>query len=248
MARLARLYVPDQPQHVILRGLDNQSAFVDAEDYALFLDCLRAASRDHSLAVHAYSLMPSAVHLLVTPREETSLPKAMQAVGRRYVAHFNRRYGRRGTLWEGRYRATVLESERYFLLCSRLVELRPVRAQIVADPVDYKWTSFAHHTGVILDALITDHAQYWSLGNTPFERQRRYKEMIDQPLDERDIDLLEQATLKGWVIGSEAWLDWCARQANRRVSPLPRGRPRKTRADDPPTAPTTEDDPQRRVG
>ncbi len=133
MARLARLYVPEQPQHVILRGLDNQSAFVDAEDYLLFLECLKAAARDHQLAVHAYSLMPSAVHLLVTPREESSLPKAMQAVGRRYVAHFNRRYGRRA-LWEGRYRATVLESERYFLLCSRLVELRPVRAQMVAQP------------------------------------------------------------------------------------------------------------------
>ncbi len=81
MARLARLYVPEQPQHVILRGLDNQSAFVDAEDYLLFLECLKVAARDHQLAVHAYSLMPSAVHLLVTPREESSLPKAMQAVG-----------------------------------------------------------------------------------------------------------------------------------------------------------------------
>jgi len=105
MARLARLYVPEQPQHVILRGLDQQPAFVEAPDYELFIECLRTASRDHHLAIHAYALMPGAVHLLVTPRDEASLPKAMQAVGRRYVAHFNRRYARRGTLWEGRYRA-----------------------------------------------------------------------------------------------------------------------------------------------
>ena len=129
MARLARLYVPDQPQHVILRGLDQQPAFVDDQDYELFIDCLKAASRDHHLSIHAYALMPGAVQLLVTPTEESSLPKAMQAVGRRYVAHFNRRYARRGTLWEGRYRATVIEGERYFLLASRVVEMWPVRAQ-----------------------------------------------------------------------------------------------------------------------
>ncbi len=134
MARLARLYVPEQPQHVILRGLDQQPAFVDDQDYELFLDCLRTASRDHQLAIHAYALMPGAVHLLVTPRDESSLPKAMQAVGRRYVAHFNRRYVRRGTLWEGRYRATVIEGERYFLLASRVVEMAPVRAQLAAAP------------------------------------------------------------------------------------------------------------------
>ena len=128
MARLARLYVPDQPQHVILRGLDQQPAFVDDQDYELFIDCLKAASRDHHLSIHAYALMPGAVQLLVTPTEESSLPKAMQAVGRRYVAHFNRRYSRRGTLWEGRYRATVIEGERYFLLASRVVEMCPVRA------------------------------------------------------------------------------------------------------------------------
>lgn len=133
MARLARLYVPDQPQHVILRGLDQQPAFVDDQDYELFIDCLKAAARDHHLSVHAYVLLPRQVQLLVTPSDEASLPKAMQAVGRRYVAHFNRRYSRRGTLWEGRYRATVIEGERYFLLASRVVELSPVRAQLRRD-------------------------------------------------------------------------------------------------------------------
>ncbi|MDR5803881.1 transposase [Caballeronia sp. LZ001] len=229
MARLARLYVPDQPQHVILRGLDQQPAFVDDQDYELFIDCLRTASRDHHLSIHAYALMPQAVHLLVTPRDESSLPKAMQAVGRRYVAHFNRRYTRRGTLWEGRYRATVIEGERYFLLATRVVETAPVRVGLVAVPQDYKWSSFRHHIGLTLDGLITDHPLFWSLGNTPFERQHAYKELCDQPLDEREANRLLQATLKGWVLGSDAYRDWASRAANRRVSPLPRGRPRKVR-------------------
>lgn len=229
MARLARLYVPEQPQHVILRGLDQQPAFIDAPDYELFIECLRTASRDHHLAIHAYALMPGAVHLLVTPRDEASLPKAMQAVGRRYVAHFNRRYARRGTLWEGRYRATVIEGETYFLLASRVVEMAPVQAGLATAPQDYKWSSYRHHIGLTLDSLITDHALYWKLGNTPFERQRAYTELCEQPLDEREANRLLQATLKGWVLGSDAYREWAARAANRRVSPLPRGRPRKVR-------------------
>ncbi|SDD86693.1 REP element-mobilizing transposase RayT [Paraburkholderia lycopersici] len=229
MARLARLYVPDQPQHVILRGLDQQPAFVDDQDYELFIDCLKAAARDHHLAVHAWVLMPGAVQLLVTPSDESSLPKAMQAVGRRYVAHFNRRYARRGTLWEGRYRATVIEGERFFLLASRVVELAPVRSHLVTAPEDYRWSSYRHHIGLTVDSLITDHPLYWALGNTPFERQRAYRELCEQPLDERETTQLMQATLKGWVLGSDTYRDWASRSANRRVSPLPRGRPRKVR-------------------
>ncbi len=229
MARLARLYVPDQPQHVILRGLDQQPAFVDDQDYELFIDCLKAAARDHHLAVHAWVLMPGAVQLLVTPSDESSLPKAMQAVGRRYVAHFNRRYARRGTLWEGRYRATVIEGERFFLLASRVVELAPVRNHLVTAPEDYRWSSYRHHIGLTVDSLITDHPLYWALGNTPFERQRAYRELCEQVLDERETTQLMQATLKGWVLGSDTYRDWASRTANRRVSPLPRGRPRKVR-------------------
>jgi|GEM_PF-28229 len=229
MARLARLYVPDQPQHVILRGLDQQPAFVDDQDYELFIDCLKAAARDHHLAVHAWVLMPGAVQLLVTPSDESSLPKAMQAVGRRYVAHFNRRYARRGTLWEGRYRATVIEGERFFLLASRVVELAPVRNHLVTAAEDYRWSSYRHHIGLTVDSLITDHPLYWALGNTPFERQRAYRELCELPFDERETTQLMQATLKGWVLGSDTYREWASRTANRRVSPLPRGRPRKVR-------------------
>lgn len=231
MARLARLYVPDQPQHVILRGLAQQSAFNDEADYALFIDTLRSAARDYHLAVHAYVLMPDSVHLLVTPRDETSLPKTMQAVGRRYVAYFNRRHGRRGTLWEGRYRATVIEGARYFLACSRLIELSPSRDHLVGSPEQYRWSSYPHHIGLTLDPVVTDHPLYWALGNTPFERQHAYKELCEQTLDPRTIDELQQATLKGWVLGSESYRAWAAREANRRISPLQRGRPRKIKAE-----------------
>jgi putative transposase len=121
-------------------------------------------------------------------------------------------------LWEGRYRATVIEGERYFLLASRVVEMSPVRSQLVATADAYRWSSYRHHVGLTVDSLITDHPLYWALGNTPFDRQRAYKELGEQPLDERQADQLQQATLKGWVLGGDNYREWAARTANRRVA------------------------------
>ncbi len=112
--------------------------------------------------------------------------------------------------------------------------MSPVRAQLVTSADAYRWSSYRHHVGLTVDSLITDHPLYWALGNTPFERQRAYKELCEQPLDERQADQLQQATLKGWVLGGETYREWAARTANRRVSPLPRGRPRKVRENTPP--------------
>lgn len=227
MARLTRLYVPDQPQHIILRALSQQPAFVDEQDYQHYIDCLRDAARDNQLLVHAWTLMPGAVQLLASPATESSLPKTMQAVGRRYVAAFNRRHGRRGTLWEGRFRATVIDPNQYFLLASRLVELAPVHSNLVAAPGEYRWSSYQHHVGLLTDPLISDHPRYWGLGNTPFERQRAYRELCDQPHDEAEANRLIQATNKGWVFGSDSFRAMAAQSANRRISPLRRGRPRR---------------------
>ncbi len=154
----------------------------------------------------------------------------MQAVGRRYVAHFNRRYSRRGTLWEGRYRATVIEGRTLFPAGEpRRRDVAGAWATGEHGGKIIAGRAYRHHIGLTLDSLITDHPLYWSLGNTPFERQRAYRELCEQPLDEREASQLQQATLKGWVLGSESYREWAARAANRRVSPLPRGRPRKVR-------------------
>lgn len=231
MARLARLYIPDQPQNVILRALGQQSAFVDDADYALFLECLHDALPKHGLKLHAWALLPNAVHLLVTPSGENSLPMTMQAVGRRYVAIFNRRHApRRGTLWEGRFRATVIEPERYVVQACRFIETAPVRAGLVATPEEYRWSSFRHHAGIAVDGAITDHAAVWALGNTPIDREMAYKALIQEPLEEREIKALTDATLKGWVLGSANYREWAATKANRRISALNRGRPRKVPA------------------
>ena len=227
MARLARLAVAGQPHHVIQRGNNGQAIFGDDEDRRAYLTALREAATAHAVAIHAYVLMDNHVHLLATPSASEGLSRMMQALGRRYVAGFNRRHGRSGTLWEGRFRGAVLESEPYFLACMRYIEANPVRSGAVAHPGDYPWSSHAHHAGQRSDALVTDHALFWSLGNTPFDRQSAYKALAEQPLPKDLQQALTTSALKGWGLGSPQFLQRIGDETGRRAIPRPRGRPRK---------------------
>ncbi|WP_433696385.1 transposase [Paraburkholderia phenoliruptrix] len=230
MTRLARHYVPDQPQHVILQGLV-EPAFLDEGDYRYFLACLADAARVADLAVHAWVLMPGAVQLLVTPSYESSVSMAMQAVCRRYSETFNRRHGRRGTVWRGGYRATVIEPERYLLLASVGIEQAPARSGLVTDAKSYAWSSYGHHTGQRADSFIKDHPLYRALGDTPPERHQAYRDLGERIAADRDIDSLLESRFNAWVLGSAAYCEWAARTANRRLMPLLlRDRPATVRA------------------
>lgn len=227
MARLPRLVVPNQPHHVIQSGHDHQSIFRDAADHAAFLDWLKEGAKRFKVALHAYVLMPDHVHLLATPVDAEGLARMMQWVGRYYVPYYNQKYQRSGTLWQGRYKATVLDAERYLLLCSRYVELNPVRKGLVSSPVDYPWSSYMHHIGAKSDPLITDHRLYWALGNTPFDREIAYRQLAEQSLSSGEVDLITEATRKGWALGADEFKSGLEKQVSRRVSPAKRGRPLK---------------------
>lgn len=227
MARLPRLVVPHQPHHVIQRGNDRQLIFRDEADYQAFLKWLREAAKQFHVAIHAYVLMPNHVHLLATPSDSIGLGRMMQWIGRYYVPYFNLKYERVGTLWQGRYKATVIDSERYFMSCSRYIELNPVRAGIVLLPEEYPWSSYTHHVGVKPDPLITDHALYWALANTPFGREAAYRSLVEQGLTSAEVVEISSATLKGWALGSDKFKARLEKEVNRRVQPGKRGRPTK---------------------
>jgi len=178
MARLPRLTVPGYPHHIIQRGNNRQPVFAEAEDYAHLLALLGEHARACGVALHAYVLMGNHFHLLATPQEEDGLPRMMQAVGRRYVRHFNDRQGRSGTLWEGRYKSTLIQTERYFLACMAYIDLNPVRAGLCAEASDYPWSSHGHYIGRRTDPVVTPHAMYWALGNTPFAREAAYAALV----------------------------------------------------------------------
>jgi putative transposase len=232
MARLARLSVAGELHYVIQRGHNRQPVFIDDLDREHYLSALRDAAHEHRLAVHGYVLLDNEVQLLVTPERQDSLSKAMQALGRRYVAAFNRRHGRTGTLWEGRFRGAVLESERYFLSALCLLEQSPVQAQGVAEAGDYAWSSAAHHLGRRRDPVVQDHRLYWALGNTPFDRELTYRRRLEQGVAPADAAALRNAAAKSWALGSERFLARLAEQTQRPLAARRRGRPSKRRIDD----------------
>lgn len=225
MARLPRLVVPDLPHHLIQRGNDGQRVFCDDFDRRRFLAVLHDVAHTHQLAIHAYVLMDNHVHLLATPAAADGLSRAMQSLGRRFVGWFNMRHGRSGTLWEGRFRCTVIEAERYLLTCMRFIELKPVSAGIVARAADYPWSSASFHLGQRQDQLVTDHRLFWALGNTPFERQAAWRLLLDQGLSDNESKQISDSALKGWACGSEPFLTWLRDRTPRPVAPRRRGRP-----------------------
>ncbi len=229
MARLGRYFLPDQPLHVIQRGNNRGAIFFAEDDYARYRDWLAEAASRYGLRVHAYVLMTNHVHLLATPQRADSLPRVMQSLGRRYVRHVNAAHGRTGTLWEGRYRATPIDSEAYFLVCCRYIELNPVRAKMVDHPRAYRWSSHAAHARGIADPLACEHPLYRALGRTRAERQSSYRALFRQALDGGMVDALRAATNGGWALGDERFAQHVAKLAGRRAVPLAAGRPTKRR-------------------
>lgn len=205
MPRLPRLYVPGLPQHVVQRGNDRRATFLDAADRRFYLDTLRFAAHRFRVQIHAYVLMTNHVHLLATPGDAAALPKVMQALGRVYVRHFNRTYARSGTLWEARYRSTVIDTDTYLLACMRYIELNPVRAQLVDAPSDYPWSSHAANALGAADPLITHHALYAALGSSPAGRREAYRALFAPALPLAAAAAIRDATLHGWALGSEAF-------------------------------------------
>lgn len=229
MARLPRLTLPGYPHHVIQRGNNRQAIFAEAADYQTLLDLLNENARKFHVAIHAYVLMGNHFHLLVTPQTADGLPQMMQAVGRSYVRYFNDRQQRSGTLWEGRYKSTVIQSERYLLACMAYIDLNPVRAGMVAQARDYPWSSHAHYIGQRTDKLITPHPLAWELGNTPFAREAAYAEWVQTGVGLVQQTALTDAALRGWALGEPDFVAELQKKTQRRVSKGKAGRPVSTR-------------------
>ncbi|MRD47152.1 transposase [Caenimonas koreensis DSM 17982] len=226
MARLPRLTVPGYPHHIIQRGNNRQPIFAADADYEAFLAMLDEHSRAQGVALHAYVLMTNHFHLLATPDSAEAIPQMMQAVGRRYVRYFNQRQARTGTLWEGRYKSTLIQAERYLLACMVYIDLNPVRAGMVAAPVDYPWSSHRHYAGLRTDKLVTPHPLFWELGNTPFARDAAYVELVNAGIDSGAQRALTDSALRGWALGEPGYVAALQKKTDRRVSPGAPGRPR----------------------
>ena len=228
MARLSRNLAPGLVQHVIQRGNNRQAVFFADGDYRLYLDSLQLAAERYACAIHAYVLMTNHVHLLVTPATEDGLSRLMQSVGRRYVRYINSIYQRTGTLWEGRFKSALVDSERYLLTCMRYIELNPVRAGMVGKPGDYRWSSYRSNAEGKHSELITTHSLYRKLGGSDGERHRSYRALFELDVDQGTLDRIRAATQTCEVIGNQQFRDQIARALERRIEKMPHGGDRKS--------------------
>lgn len=228
MARLPRLSFAGLPHHVIQRGHNGQAIFQRPADYQFMLDLLLEYARQFDVAVHAYVLLPNHFHLLLTPQTTTGLPSMLQAVGRRYVRYYNDAQSRTGTLWDGRYRCTVLQPELFLLPCMTYMDLNPVRAGLANVASVYPWSSHGHYTGQRVDRLVSPHAQFWGLGNTPFAREDAYAELVQAGTGSAQQQALTDATMKGWALGEPAFLEQLQKSTPRRLTKGQAGRPARS--------------------
>jgi putative transposase len=223
MGRLLRYIFPGQPQHIIHRGNNSEVTFRADQDYKIYLAKLLEVCEKYRCDVHAYVLMENHTHLLLTPHTEQGVAKVMQILGHCYTQYFNMQYGRTGTLWEGRYRATVLEPDTYLLKCYQYIEMKPVRAELVTHPGNYAWSSYLANAEGKYDSLITPHFLYEALINDGKTGYEKYIKLFSEDQDEDEVNLICNATNKSWVLGSDKYQEKVAKLLKRQVKPKLRG-------------------------
>lgn len=221
--------MPGYPIHAVARGVNRQPVFFEASDYSLYLAVIRWAAARYGCAVHAYVLMTNHVHLLMTPDSKSSIPRVFQAVGRNYVQSVNRKYDRTGTLWEGRYRPSLVDSDAYALSCYRYIELNPVRAGLAANPALYAYSSYRCNALGVVDPVVTPQASYLALGSDMPSRQAAYASLFSSPFEEAELSAIRDSLNRCGVLGTEKFKSEVEAVLGHSVRPAKMGRPGKLR-------------------
>lgn len=230
MARLPRLHLSGCAQHVIQRGNNREACFYAEADYKAYLAFLKDAAIKQQVEIHAFVLMTNHVHLLVTSGDAQGVSRMMQALGRKYVQYFNYTHGRTGTLWEGRYKSTLVDADNYLLTVYRYIELNPVRASMVAHASEYPWSSFQGNALGKPIELLTPHPMYRRLGRSDAERQAAYRALFRGRMPDRELTAIREATNKAWVLGDDRFKAQIEARTGRRLVPSGRGGDRKSAA------------------
>jgi len=230
MARQPRFVLPGHPQHVIQRGNNRSPIFAEVAGYCIYKDKLGEACARFSCRIHAYVLMTNHVHLLITPETEQGISKVMQSLGRQYVQYYNYRHQRTGTLWEGRYKASLLDTARDLLTCYRYIELNPVRARIVEQPAEYRWSSYRYNAMAMDDPLVMPHESYLSLATDKELRLKAYQALFDNAINEQTLIAIREATNRAWVLGCDRFRNEIEGLLQRQAAPKMRGGDHKSQS------------------
>lgn len=230
MPRKPRFYLPGVPLHAVQRGHNKAAIFFDDFDYLEYLRCLKQAADGCGCAVHAYVLMTNHIHLLLTPDNSMSIARLFQSLGRHYVAYINETYNRRGSLWDGRYKSTLIQSQIYLLTCQRYIEMNPVRAGMVDHPAKYRWSSYGINALGVSNPIVSPHVEYRSLGNSLTDCQTKYQSLFVQPLGADELEMVRSALQSGTPMGNEKFRSQIEAACGRKTGFFNRGRPKKNTA------------------
>jgi len=225
--RRPRSYISGLPYHIVQRGNNREACFVEPENYQFYLELWQQLSKKYMVDVHAYCLMTNHIHFLVTPRTASSVSDAMKVVGSRYARYMNLRYRRTGTLWEGRHRSSLVQSDKYLLCCQRYIELNPVRAEMVQRPEEYRWSSYGANGWGDMSWLVP-HPEFLRLGAAQEERRYAYRELFKHQLSEVDLHLIRKAAHYGQPIGDDRFKEQIEKRYGVKLGQMSRGRPRKS--------------------
>lgn len=228
MPRRPRIHLDQVPLHIVQRGHNREACFFSDDDYLAYLHWLGKALAENACHLHAWVLMSNHVHLLLTPERAEAVPNLLISLGRRYVQYINRRQGRTGTLWDSRYKSSLIDADSYLLACMRYIELNPVRAAMVKNPADYRWSSYRYNGFGLHDPLITPHPLYNDLARDDESRRRHYRALFPPHLDDETLGDIRLALKQNQPLGSSRFHAEIARLAGEPRMPRPRGRPRKS--------------------
>ena len=226
MPRRARMYIPSLPYHIVQRGNNREACFVEPENYQYYLGLWKENAKRYGISVHAYCLMTNHIHFLVTPHTEQSISKAMSVIGSRYAYYFNRSYKRTGTIWEGRHKSSLVQSERYLLTCMRYIELNPVVANMVSKPEEYKWSSYLVNAWGKESALV-QHDEYLRLDKDKDRRGYAYRELFKHHLSEHEIHLIEKAEEYCQPVSDDGFRKQIESRYGIKLGKMKKGRPKK---------------------
>lgn len=227
LPRKPRFYLPDVPVHIVQRGNNRQAIFYDEKDYRVYLGWLKDALERYDCQLHAYVLMTNHVHLLVTPAAQDSISRMMQYIGRRYVPYINQEYGRSGTLWEGRYKSSLIQEEPYLLACMRYIELNPVRAGMVKKAVEYPWSSYHFNALQQENDLLTTHRIYNALGPDKASRRKAYQGLFRVHMADNLTQEIRAAWQTGTPLVNDRFKEQIEKALNKKIGFAKRGRPRE---------------------
>ena len=205
MPRISRQCPIGLPVHVIQRGNNRQACFAANSDLKAYAYWLREGAKKFGVDIHAWVFMTNHVHLLLTPTAEMAVSQLMQYVGRFYVRFFNFQYQRTGTLYEGRFKSSIVQTREYLLACQRYIELNPVRAGMVTDPADYAWSSYRAHALGCAVKMWTPHTEYLALGCNQKSRSRAYRALFRTALAQERISEIRHAANIGLALGTDKY-------------------------------------------